>query len=62
MQINYKETAEFLKANDNFYILCHGSPDGDTTGSGFGLCYALRKIGKKEIGRASCRERESSHV
>ncbi|MBP1561368.1 MAG: bifunctional oligoribonuclease/PAP phosphatase NrnA [Oscillospiraceae bacterium] len=47
MQINLKETADFLKAHDNFYILTHQSPDGDTMGSGFGLCCALRKIGKK---------------
>lgn len=47
MQINLKETADFLKAHDNYYILTHQSPDGDTMGSGFGLCYALRKIGKK---------------
>ena len=47
MHINLKETAEFLKSHDNFYILTHQSPDGDTMGSGFGLCYALRKIGKK---------------
>ncbi len=42
-----KETAEFLANRDNFYILTHQSPDGDTMGSGFGLCYALRKSGKK---------------
>ncbi len=42
-----KETAEFLANRDNFYILTHQSPDGDTMGSGFGLCYALRKAGKK---------------
>ncbi|MGN0675078.1 MAG: bifunctional oligoribonuclease/PAP phosphatase NrnA [Oscillospiraceae bacterium] len=47
MQINLKETAEFLKSHDNYYILTHQSPDGDTMGSGFGLCYALRKNGKK---------------
>ncbi len=47
MQINLKETAEFLKSHDNYYILTHQSPDGDTMGSGFGLCYALRKSGKK---------------
>ena len=46
MQINLKETAEFLKTHDNYYILTHQNPDGDTMGSGFALCYALRKIGK----------------
>lgn len=35
-----------MKSRDNFYILTHASPDGDTVGSGFGLCYMLRKMGK----------------
>ncbi len=47
MNISMTETAEFLKNHDNYYILTHHSPDGDTMGSGFGLCYALRQIGKK---------------
>lgn len=46
MKIGYNEAAEFLKSRDNFYILTHASPDGDTIGSGFGLCYMLRKMGK----------------
>ena len=46
MQINLKETAEFLNTHDNYYILTHQSPDGDTMGSGFALCYALRSTGK----------------
>lgn len=47
MQISYREAAEFLRNNDNFHILTHASPDGDTMGSGFGLCAILRKMGKK---------------
>lgn len=46
MQMNLKETAEFLKTHDNFYILTHMNPDGDTIGAGFALCYALRGAGK----------------
>ena len=46
MQINYNDAALFLKSNDNYLILTHASPDGDTVGSGYGLCYALRSIGK----------------
>ena len=46
MQINLKDTAEFLKTHDNYFILTHQNPDGDTMGSGFALCYALRGIGK----------------
>lgn len=47
MNISLTEAAEFLKNHDNYYILTHQSPDGDTMGSGFALCYALRQIGKK---------------
>ncbi len=47
MNISHSEAAEFLRSNDNYYILTHASPDGDTVGSGFGLCFILRKMGKK---------------
>ena len=46
-RINIQAAADFLLSRDNFTILCHASPDGDTTGCGYGLCKALRKIGKK---------------
>lgn len=39
--------AAFLAAHDNYTILCHEHPDGDTLGSGFGLCRILRAMGKK---------------
>ncbi len=45
--MSYSEAAEFLRKNDNFYILIHVNPDGDAVGSGFGLCNVLRSIGKK---------------
>ena len=45
--ISIADAAGFLKANDNYYILTHLSPDGDAMGSGFGLCFALRAMGKK---------------
>ncbi len=45
--ISRLEAANFLKKNDNFYILIHVNPDGDAVGSGFGLCNALRMMGKK---------------
>ena len=41
-----KDIASVLKQNDNFGILTHNYPDGDCLGSGFGLCLALRQIGK----------------
>lgn len=46
VSISRLEAANFLKKNDNFYILIHVSPDGDAMGSGFGLCNALRMMGK----------------
>lgn len=41
------EIACFLMGRDNFVILTHQYPDGDTLGSAFALCRALRKLGKK---------------
>lgn len=47
MLIDIGSAASFLKENDNFTILTHTHPDGDTLGSGIGLCLALRALGKK---------------
>ena len=44
--MDYREAAEFLKTHDNYLILIHKRPDGDTTGCGAGLCRALRSLGK----------------
>ena len=41
------EIAQYLKNTDNSVILTHRYPDGDTLGSAFALCRALRKLGKK---------------
>ena len=41
-----QEAAAFLTAHDNYLILTHVRPDGDTIGCGAGLCSALRQIGK----------------
>lgn len=40
------EVAEFLRAHDNYLILTHKRPDGDTLGCAAGLCRILRAIGK----------------
>ena len=45
-RLTLSETADFLRAHDNFLILCHANPDGDTLGSGIGLREILRKMGK----------------
>ena len=42
-----QQACEYLMGQDEILILCHQSPDGDTLGSGFGLYYALRAMGKQ---------------
>ncbi len=46
MSVNLGTVASYLKEHDNFTIITHAHPDGDTLGSGFGLCLALRAMGK----------------
>ncbi len=45
--ISTLEATEFLKQNDKYTILTHSHPDGDTLGSAFALCSALRGLGKQ---------------
>ena len=42
-----KEVAEYLRGHDNYLILTHKSPDGDTLGCAAALCRILRGIGKR---------------
>lgn len=44
--LNLKQTARFLKKHDNYIILTHASPDGDTLGSAYALYYGLNEKGK----------------
>ena len=44
--MTYLEAAQFLKEHDNYLILTHKRPDGDTIGCAVALCHALRAIGK----------------
>lgn len=44
--LNLRKTARYLKKHDNYVILTHASPDGDTLGSAYALYYALNEIGK----------------
>lgn len=46
-KISISEAAAFFKEHDNFLILSHANPDGDTLGCAYGLCRALQKLGKK---------------
>lgn len=41
-----KDIASVLLQKDDFLILTHRHPDGDTLGSAFALCRALRKLNK----------------
>ena len=40
------ECAAWLLEHDNFCILTHARPDGDTIGSAAALCVGLRQLGK----------------
>ena len=40
------ETAQWLRERDNFAIVTHRRPDGDTLGSAAALCRGLRQLGK----------------
>jgi len=51
--MNCKECAELLKKFDNYLILIHRNPDGDTVGSAAALCSALRRTGKTAFVRPS---------
>lgn len=44
--MEYREFAQHLLQQDDFLILSHVRPDGDTLGSGAALCSALRRMGK----------------
>lgn len=45
--MDYSDLSRFFDEHDNYLILTHKSPDGDTLGCGFGLCNYLRESGKK---------------
>lgn len=45
-ELSLGQTARFLRKNNNYIILTHASPDGDTLGSAYALYYALNEIGK----------------
>ena len=44
--LNRSEAARFLADRNNFTILTHRRPDGDTVGSAAVLCLGLRQLGK----------------
>ena len=42
----FTQAADFLRGHNNYEILTHDYPDGDTIGSGYALCLALQQMGK----------------
>lgn len=44
--MDYRECAEWLLERDNFILVTHLRPDGDTLGSAAALCSALRRAGR----------------
>ncbi len=51
IKIDVKECVSLLKEYDNYLILTHRNPDGDTLGSAFALHRALSKLNKKSMVR-----------
>ncbi len=47
MMTDIRGAAAFLQQHDNFLILTHRRPDGDTVGCAVALCRGLRAIGKE---------------
>ena len=45
--MNAKTVAEYLREHNNFLLVTHARPDGDTLGSAGALCSALRRAGKQ---------------
>lgn len=52
-KIDVKECVALLKEYDNYLILSHRHPDGDTLGSAFALKSALDLLGKKSMVRCN---------
>ncbi len=46
MKIDVRQAADYLREHNDYLILMHGSPDGDTLGCGHALCGALQRMGK----------------
>lgn len=47
VDVSVKQVCRFLKKHDNYVLITHAQPDGDTLGSASALCLGLRQLGKK---------------
>ena len=45
--LDLRQTCDFILEHDNYLILTHAMPDGDTLGSAYALCAGLINMGKK---------------
>ncbi len=46
-ELNLAELCEYIKTHDDYIILTHISPDGDTLGSAYALALGLLSVGKR---------------
>lgn len=46
-ELSLAEICSFLKERDDYVVLCHASPDGDTLGSAYALKMGLARLGKR---------------
>lgn len=53
MVIDLKQCAALIKEHNEFVIISHEHPDGDTLGSAFALAEILKKMGKKRVVKCS---------
>ncbi len=53
MVIDLKQCATLLREHNEFVIIAHEHPDGDTLGSAFALAEILKKMGKKRVVKCS---------
>ncbi|MGD8191062.1 DHH family phosphoesterase [Brevibacillus ginsengisoli] len=42
-----QQAAQFMREHDDFLVISHVSPDGDTTGSALATCLILQQLGKQ---------------
>lgn len=45
-ELSIAQTVRYLRRHNNYIILTHASPDGDTLGSAYALYYGLKETGK----------------
>ena len=45
--MTFTELREYLETHDDYIIITHRNPDGDTVGSGFALWNVLKNMGKR---------------